>query len=85
MSDIDLLILVVHSSNSNLSPPHDEETRDEEAKVKRTARMEGVVNGMMREVEQCHPVVRGKAPRSSPTGSSAALLFSALSANQILQ
>lgn len=34
MSDIDLLILVAHSSNSNLSPPRDEETREKGASEK---------------------------------------------------
>lgn len=59
VSDIDPVILVVHSNNSNLSPPRDEEPREREP-VRRTAQMEGVVDGMTREEEeeQCHPVAQ---------------------------
>lgn len=80
MSDIDLVILVVHSNNSNLSPACDEEPR-ERAPVKRAEWVEGVVDGMIgeEEEEQCHPVVQGK-----PLAPSLAVpLLTALPANLI--
>lgn len=82
MSDIDLVILVVHSNNPNLSPPRDEEPR-KRAQVKSTAWMEGVDDGMMR---RGGAVPSSGAGKSSSTiiGSSIVSLLTTLPANQLL-